>query len=214
MDKPLPHYLLFVRSHSLITDDRTVSEDEGASFLPVRRRPSGRWHFSIESLDTKWQLEVTDHEVGLSEEELSLLAIIRGLEAIDQAAQVSLITSSSYLKHGLQKGLGFWAENDFQWERFGEMVPIKNGEYWKRIYQIMQIHQVRCYQWQESYFPVESAHPGLTNNDSPNDSPVEVADRRVSRAPDFWRLGTRGFYKKFTRKLTTLLTPHREAVAS
>jgi hypothetical protein len=47
------------------------------------------------------------------------------------------------MRHGLVQ----WRENDWMWERFGKMTPVKDGDLWRRIDQAMRFHQVECRTW-------------------------------------------------------------------
>lgn len=130
-----PHFLLF-------------SESRG------RQRPGncqdeqpGQWRFVLESVDGGSHFEAADDEAEGDPGRLELLAIVRGLEALDQPSRVTLVTSSRYVTRGLRFGLDEWRENGWQWERFGEMTPIRNGDLWRRVDQAMRIHQLECRTW-------------------------------------------------------------------
>jgi ribonuclease HI len=129
MSVPPPHYLLFSQAHP----------GPGAS-------AGGRWHFVLQSLAGETELEAADREPAPADR-LELLAVVRGLEALEQPSRVTLVTPSTYVCHGLRFGVQEWRENGFQWERFGELKPIKNSDLWKRLDQALQIHQVDCRSW-------------------------------------------------------------------
>jgi len=107
----------------------------------------GRWRFVLESLDGDVVLEATDDETEGDASRLELLAVVRGLEALDQPSRVTLLTPSRYVTHGIRFGLSEWRENDWQWERFGEMERIKNWDLWQRIDRAMSFHEVDCRVW-------------------------------------------------------------------
>ncbi len=88
------------------------------------------------------EAEAADEEPGTPADRLELLAIVRGLEALDQPSRVTLFTASRYVARGLRFGLESWRESDWQWERFGQMQPVKNADLWQRIDQAMRFHQV------------------------------------------------------------------------
>jgi ribonuclease HI len=108
------------------------------------RRQAGDWRFVLETADGRRQLEVEDAEPAVGGDRLELLAVVRGLEAIDQPANVTLLTGSHYIKRGLSYGLDDWRSNNWQWERHGEMVPVKNSDLWQRLDRALQIHRVDC----------------------------------------------------------------------
>jgi ribonuclease HI len=131
MTVPAPHFLLF-------SEASDASENGPAA---------GRWRFVLEALDGSTALEAADEESETSSERLELLAIIRGLEALDQPSRVTLVTRNRNISRGLRYGLEQWRENDWQWERFGQMTPVKNGDLWRRIDQTLRIHDVQCRSW-------------------------------------------------------------------
>jgi ribonuclease HI len=127
-----PHYLLFSESQ---LDDFD------------RQHRFGFWRFILQSTETNFRFEAIDREEGQSENRLALLSVIRGLEFLDQPSRVTLVTPSRYVRHGFRRGLQEWIANDWQWERFGEMIPINNADLWKRIHHAMKFHKVHCRVW-------------------------------------------------------------------
>jgi ribonuclease HI len=92
---------------------------------------------------------------------LELLAVVRGLEAIDRPARVTLLTGSRYVSRGIRRQLSQWREDNWQWERFGEFVPIRDKDLWQRVDHALQFHQVECCDWQaEDSSRVNSAGAG------------------------------------------------------
>jgi len=89
-------------------------------------------------------LAVEDHEPGVCGEQLELLTLVRGLEALDQPSAVTVYGCGRYLRNGIAYGLPEWRENGWQWERFGRLVPIKHVELWRRLDRAMQIHRLAC----------------------------------------------------------------------
>src|SRR5688572_12883363 len=90
---------------------------------PDPQRPHGGWRFILRASDGAKALEAADAEPDARGERLELLAVVRGLEAIDQPSRVTLITPSSYVKRGLVYGLHEWRDYGWMWERFGELAP-------------------------------------------------------------------------------------------
>jgi len=133
-----PHYLLFSESHT----PRTTAAGG------VRHGHSpGRWRFVLETVDGDIRFEAADEESESEEGRLALLAVVRGLEALEQPSRVTVVTPSRYVSRGFLFGLGEWRDNGWRWERFGEMTPIKNRDLWQRIDRAMQYHQVECRVW-------------------------------------------------------------------
>lgn len=112
-----------------------------------RHGSAGNWRFVLERMDGSGRIEVADEEPEMRGERLQLLAVVRGLEALEQPSRVTLITPSSYVGRGIRNGLDVWRENDWKWERFGEMIPVKNADLWKRIDHALDFHVVDCRVW-------------------------------------------------------------------
>ena len=127
-----PSYLLFAESQLDDFDEE---------------HKSGFWRFVLQATDRKWRFEAIDRESGQNEHRLALLAVIRGLEFLEQPSQVTLITASRYVRHGFRRGINEWSANNWHWERFGEMIPIKNSDLWQRVHHAMNFHDVHCRVW-------------------------------------------------------------------
>jgi ribonuclease HI len=101
----------------------------------------------LEEIGGSQRVEVSETEPGVWGERLQLLAVVRGLEALEQPSKVTLITPSRFVGNGIRNNLAQWRENRWQWEHFGEMTQIKNVDLWKRIDQALQYHQLDCRIW-------------------------------------------------------------------
>ncbi len=130
-----PHYLLFCDAHY------SDSQPGSAGGYAVS---GGRWHFVLEQLDGSERLEAADSERSMNRERLALLSVVRGLEALEQPSQVSLVTTSRYVSRGLRYGLSSWRESDYTWERFGEQRPVRNSDLWRRVDTALQFHGIKC----------------------------------------------------------------------
>jgi ribonuclease HI len=126
MKVPAPHFLLYSQAQ-----------------LDAAQAGCGQWRFVLESADGAARLEAADEEAA-SAQRLELLAIVRGLEALDQPSRVTLVTGSRYVSRGIRFGLTQWREDGWQWERYGEMSPIKDDDLWRRVDQALQFHEVEC----------------------------------------------------------------------
>lgn len=120
------------------------------------------WRFVLQSADGGDRLEAADEEPDARGERLDLLAVVRGLEALDQPSHVTLVTASRYIRHGLVYGLAEWRENDWRWDRFGEMAPVKNSDLWRRVDQALAFHSLVCRTWR-----TENATASSPSDESP-----------------------------------------------
>jgi ribonuclease HI len=122
MSIPAPHFLLF-------------SEARG-------KKRQGQWRFVLQAADGSATFEASDAEPETGGERLELLAVIRGLEALDQPSHVTLFTPSKYVSRGIAYGLEEWRRNEWTWECFGEMVPVKNADLWQRLDRALNYHTI------------------------------------------------------------------------
>ncbi len=105
------------------------------------------WKFSLQSVGGDEQFSAADSELNSRPSRLELLAVVRGLEAIDRPSRVTLLTGSRYVSRGIRRQLNQWREDRWQWERFGELVPIRDHDLWQRVDHALQYHNVECCEW-------------------------------------------------------------------
>ena len=129
MSSAAPHYLL-------------LSETR-----PEANGQPGGWSFLLERIDGSDRVEATDIEPGVRGERLQLLAVVRGLEALEQPSRVTLVTPSRYIGRGIRSGIADWRENDWQWERFGQLADVNHADLWKKVDRAMSFHQIDCRVW-------------------------------------------------------------------
>jgi ribonuclease HI len=139
-----------ISDHFLLYTEALRTDDSGP-----------HWKFVLQSVGGDVQLSADDSELNSRTSRLELLAVVRGLEAIDRPARVTLLTGSRYVSRGIRRQLSQWREDNWQWERFGEFVPIRDKDLWQRVDHALQYHQVECCDWQaEHSSPVNSAGAG------------------------------------------------------
>jgi ribonuclease HI len=115
------------------------------SIRPGRSAP--RWKFVLQSVDGNERLSAADSEFESRRSRLELLAVVRGLEAIDRPSRVTLLTRSRYVSQGIRRQLNQWREYHWQWERFGKLVPIRDQDLWQRVDRALEFHTVDCCSW-------------------------------------------------------------------
>ncbi len=103
----------------------------------------GRWQFSIETAGGEPILEAEDRERG-DLNRLTLLAAVRGLEAIDGPSGVTLLSHNRYLIRSLTDSLPRWRRSDFVWDHFGRRVEVQHADLWRRIDHALSIHEVQA----------------------------------------------------------------------
>jgi len=196
----LPHFVLFSKSVASSRGPGTASSPTG-------------WRFVLKSDDETQCVEGSDEEAGASPDRLELMAVVRGLEALDQPSRVTLVTGSSSIRRGMRFGLDIWRENRWRWERFGAMAPIKHGDLWRRVDRALRFHDVACREVRSGGCSDDLAEPRAfvraeLRSDGAN--AMRAADRprwlrtrgaigsatrsicRVVTAPYYWLFGWRG----------------------
>jgi ribonuclease HI len=139
MHASLPHYLL-----------------QAETYRSGRGLP--RWRFSLQAVGNDERLTAADSESTSRRSRLELLAVVRGLEALDSPSRVTLLTRSRYVSRGIRRQLSQWRANHWRWERFGSMAPIRDYDLWRRIDRALEFHTVECCVWQTAGEPCRNPH--------------------------------------------------------
>lgn len=140
--KTAPHYLLLTDTDQF--DHETSPSTAAQHSIAEPHVAGGRWHFVLEPIHHGVRIEADDIEPGVFGERLNLLAVVRGIEALDQPSHVTLVTPSKYVGRGIRRDIRVWKENDWQWIRFGKRVSVKHADLWQRIDRAMQFHKIDC----------------------------------------------------------------------
>lgn len=144
-----PHVMLKTPLSADCVDDTTADALEVRSeyLLVCEARSSslneGSWHFTLETADGAPVFDAGDDEIG-DLNRLTLLAAVRGLEAIDGSSAVTLLSNNRYLIRSLSDSLPRWRENDFVWEHFGRRIDVQHADLWRRIDRALSIHRVEA----------------------------------------------------------------------
>jgi ribonuclease HI len=148
MTSTTPHYLLATEV------SRTPEFSSGSA--------TGHWRFLLRPLDGTEEIEAADEEPFTWGERLDLLTVIRALESLDQRSWVTLVGCTRYVEQGITYGLQDWKENDWRWECFGKMTPVRDMDLWQRLDGILQFHRVDCSQrrFDAGHTEDESPHYG------------------------------------------------------
>lgn len=166
MNQTAPHFLLFTQANSYSS--------------------GGRWKFVLEQIGSESRIVESDDEPNVRGERLHLLAVVRGLEALEEPSHVTLITPSRRVGHGIRSGLQLWRRQDWQIEIDDIFKPLRHADMWRRIDSAMQFHRVSCRVWHfdaphaamQTTEPVANSSPFVT----PFANAVQPPDR--SQRPD------------------------------
>jgi ribonuclease HI len=221
MNPGMPHFVLFAETGlSLVSGNNSLDDDRASmvfasgsnQHLPFAQS-KGAWRFVLRSVDGAKYFEAADVETDVIGERLELLTLVRALESLDQPSQVTLMGSSNYLRQGIQFGMPEWRTNDWLWEWFGQMVPVKNADLWQRLDRLMAFHQVEC-----RIRRTDAAHPALpmpnyaTPRDVPTNAILAVAKAWSVRTWDWMPMGVRKRIRAYEGKLRQIATASIKAV--
>lgn len=100
----------------------------------------GAWAAVLQS-GTK-RLELSEGELGTTNNRMEMLAAINALEVLEPGQQVLLHTDSQYLKNGITTWIINWKKNNWMRGKGRDSSPVKNAELWKRLDALVQKHRV------------------------------------------------------------------------
>jgi ribonuclease HI len=160
--------------------------------------PSPEWRFILQPTGAGERIVASDFESGADGTRLALLAVVRGLEALDGPSRVTLLVANRFVRRGIRRDLAHWRERSWRWERFGELVAIRDLDLWQRIDRALGFHRVECFAWSADEHEADAAaadHGRLSDHADGRDG--EVAKRALRTYPQR-RQGVRAG-KQFTQ---------------
>lgn len=174
-----PHFLLF--SSADLSGDRT-----------------SRWQFVLESIDGTSRFAAGDEEPDAPSERAELLAVVRGLEALDQPSRVTLVTKSRYVSRGMVRCLDDWRACEWRWERFGRLEPIRDHDLWQRVDRALSYHEVDCHTWPAAETLCQAHAPAAASGFREEDLPAPHDEPAVLIVRNGTPRGRRaGFLQRF-----------------
>lgn len=105
------------------------------------------WRFLLEAPEPRVHFEAEEEETSPSLERAELLAVVRGLEALDQPSSVSLFSSSRFVLAGLRHGILEWRSTNWHWEWYGKWAPVAHQDLWRRVEVALRFHDLEPRWW-------------------------------------------------------------------
>src|SRR5215813_7168201 len=99
----------------------------------------GGWAFILKHPASGKVVEKSGGEVQTTNNRMELRAVIEGLEAIKKPSAVELYADSKYVLDGLREWMAGWKAKGW---RTAAKKPVKNVELWKRLDELMSLHQL------------------------------------------------------------------------
>ena len=80
--------------------------------------------------------ELSGAEAYTTNNRMELLAVIKGLEALKEPCEVTIVSDSSYVVKGINEWLANWVKKEFK--------KVKNPELWQRYIEAAKPHKVKA----------------------------------------------------------------------
>jgi len=87
--------------------------------------------------------ELFGGEQDTTNNRMELMAVIKGLEALNRASSVTVTTDSKYVKNGITEWIHHWKRNGW---KTAAKKPVKNEDLWRELDDMVAKHQV-TWQW-------------------------------------------------------------------
>lgn len=129
----------------------------------------GGWGYILRHPKTGTEKEASGGEALTTNNQMELMAVIAGLEALKSASDVEVITDSSYVAKGSIEWLPGWKKNGWRRREGSQWKPVKNLELWQRLDGLLAKHAVR--------FTLIKGHAGHAENERCDELAVAAALR-------------------------------------
>ena len=84
--------------------------------------------------------EISGGEKNTTNNKMEMMAVIKGLEILKEACEVSVYSDSAYVVNSIEKGWVYsWKKNN--WKK-ADKKEVKNIELWEKLLSLMNIHKV------------------------------------------------------------------------
>jgi len=101
----------------------------------------GGWAAVI--LDGKNEKIISGNKNNTTNNQMELLAAIKGLSNFNKKKSFKIFTDSNYVKDGITKWIKNWEKNNW---KTSNKKPVKNQELWKKLDKLVKFHNVK-WEW-------------------------------------------------------------------
>jgi len=129
----------------------------------------GGWAFLLRCPKTLKELERSGGDPNTTNNQMELVAVIRGLETLREPCRVSLYSDSKYVGQGITSWMAGWKSRGWKRKEGGKLVPVKNVELWRRLDELMQTHAID--------FHHVRGHAGHTENERCDELAVQASQK-------------------------------------
>ncbi len=103
----------------------------------------GGWAYILRHPATGTEKEGSGGEKQTTNNQMELMAVIAGLQALKNRSSVEVITDSSYVAKGSSEWLPGWKKNGWRRREKNSWKPVKNQELWQQLDELLAAHEVR-----------------------------------------------------------------------
>ena len=117
----------------------------------------GGWAFILRHPTSEKEIERSGGEPETTNNRMELIAVVRGLEALNSPTHVKLMTDSVYVGKGLSEWVAKWKANGWRRREGNQWKEVKNEDLWRRLDELIGEHTLE-------YIRV-AGHSGHPEND-------------------------------------------------
>lgn len=100
----------------------------------------GGWAYILRHPASGKEREQAGAEIETTNNRMELIAVIRGLEALKEPAEVDIFSDSQYVLNGLKEWMESWKKRGW---RTADKKPVKNRELWEELDTLKSKHLLR-----------------------------------------------------------------------
>ena len=123
----------------------------------------GGWGVLIETGNHSNELK--GFQLDTTNNQMELMAVIKGLEAIEKNTSLEIITDSQYVMNGMKQWIINWKKNGW---KTASKKPVKNKELWQKLDGLVKDYTIH-WKWVKGH----SGHPGNERADQLANEAIE-----------------------------------------
>lgn len=127
----------------------------------------GGWGYILRHPKSGSEKEASGGAPLTTNNQMELMAVIAGLEALHTPSSVEVVTDSSYVAKGSSEWLPGWKKNGWRRREGSQWKPVKNVELWQRLDGLLARHTVK--------FTLIRGHAGHAENERCDELAVTAA---------------------------------------
>ena len=102
----------------------------------------GGWAYILRHPDTDKSKEESGADLTTTNNQMELMAVIQGLQALKRPTVVKVVTDSSYVEKGPSEWMHRWKSNHWRRKTSSGYKAVKNLELWQELDQLDQLHTI------------------------------------------------------------------------